>query len=76
MCDILKNKKKWLEVNNLDANKQKDRSPKFLQLEEAFVIWITQALATNRVITSEIILSKANDYTKLLNIENFHELED
>ena len=30
VCNILKNKEKWLEVNNSDANKQKDRSPKFL----------------------------------------------
>ena len=29
-------------------------------------------MATNKVITGEIILSKANDYAKLLNIENFH----
>src|ERR1043165_1536398 len=75
LCDILKNKEKWLEVNNSNANKQKDRSPKFPQLEEALAIWITQALAANRVITGEIILSKANDYAKLLNIENFHGLE-
>ena len=75
MYDILKNKEKWLEVNNSDANKQKDRSPKFPQLEEALAIWITQALAANRVITGEIILSKTNDYAKSLNIENFHESE-
>ena len=67
MCDILKNKEKWLEVNNSDTNKQKDKSPKFPQLEEALTIWITQTLAANRVITGEIILSKANDYAKLLN---------
>ena len=66
VCDILKNKEKWLKVNNSDANKQKDRSPKFSQLEKALAIWITQALAANRVITGEIILSKANDYAKLL----------
>src|ERR1043165_7429536 len=76
MYNILKNKEKWLEVNNSNANKHKDRSPKIPQLEEAFAIWITQALAANRVITSEIILSKANDYAKLLNIKNFHGSED
>src|SRR6185312_7332244 len=58
--------------NDTDANKQKDRSPKFPQLEEALAIWITHALAANRIITGEIILSKADDFAKLLNIENFH----
>ena len=72
VCDILKKKEKWLEVNDTDANKQKDRSPKFPQLEEALAIWITHALAANRIITGEIILSKADDFAKLLNIENFH----
>ena len=75
VCDILKNKKKWLEVNNLDVNKQKDRTPKFPQLEEALAIWITQVLAANKIITGEIILSKVNDYAKLLNIKNFHRSE-
>jgi hypothetical protein len=32
-------------------------------------------LAANKVITGEIILSKVNDYAKLLNIENFYESE-
>ena len=32
-------------------------------------------MAANRVITGKIILSKANNYAKLLNIENFHESE-
>ena len=64
-----------MEVNDSDANKQKDRSPKFPQLEKALAIWITQASVANRIITSEIILSKANDYAKLLNIKNFHGLE-
>jgi hypothetical protein len=44
------------------ASKQKDRSPKFSQLEEALAIWITHALAANRTITGEIILLKAEDF--------------
>jgi hypothetical protein len=61
-----------LKVNDSDASKQKDRSPKFSQLEEALAIWITYALAANRIITNKIILSKAENFAKLLNIKNFY----
>ncbi|RIA97037.1 hypothetical protein C1645_814545 [Glomus cerebriforme] len=68
-------KEKWLKVNDTGANRQKNRLSKFSQLEEDLAIWITHALAANRTITSEIILLKADDFAKLLNIENFYELD-
>ncbi len=72
VCDILKQKDKWLEINNSESNKRRDRSPKFPQLEEALIIWITHALAHNRIITGEIILTKANQFATLLDIKDFH----
>lgn len=73
VSDILKNKEKWLnvELNNSNATKQKDKPPKFPELEEALIIWISKALAANKTITGEIILAKANDFAKLMKIENF-----
>jgi predicted DNA-binding protein YlxM (UPF0122 family) len=73
VCDILKNKEKWLniELNSSDATKQKEKFPKFPELEEALAIWISKALAANKTITGEIIIAKAANFAKLMNIENF-----
>lgn len=73
VSDILKNKEKWLniELNSSGATKQKEKSAKFPELEEALAIWISKALAANKTITGEIIIAKAADFAKLMNIENF-----
>ena len=73
VCDILKNKEKWLNVELNDSNtiKQKEKSLKFPELEEALAIWISNALFVNKIITGEIIITKATDFAKLMNIEGF-----
>ena len=73
VCDILKNKEKWLnvELNGSNTTKQKEKSPKFPELEEALAIWISNALSANKTITGEIIITKATDFAKLMNIEGF-----
>src|SRR5215469_4609717 len=73
VCDILKNKEKWLniELNSLNVAKQREKSPKFPELEEALAIWISNASSANKTIMGEIILAKAADFAKLMNIEDF-----
>ena len=73
VCDILKNKEKWLnvELNSSNMAKQKEKSPKFPELEEALAIWISNALSANKTIMGEIIITKATDFAKLMNIEDF-----
>ncbi|CAG8724148.1 12922_t:CDS:1, partial [Funneliformis mosseae] len=52
-----------------NTTKQKEKSPKFFELEEALTIWISNALLTNKTIMGEIITAKAADFAKLMNIE-------
>ena len=46
VCDILKDKEKWLniEINDSNIAKQRAKLPKFPELEEALAIWISNAL--------------------------------
>jgi len=73
VCDILKDKEKWLnlEFDGSNATRQREKSPKFPELEEALIIWVSKALAANKTITGEIILTKAVHFAKLMNIEDF-----
>src|SRR3954447_6161790 len=73
VCDILKNKEKWLniELSGFNIAKQREKLPKFPELEEALAIWISNALSANRTITGEIITAKAFDFARLMNIEGF-----
>ena len=60
-----------IELNGSNTAKQKEKSPKFPELEEALAIWISNALSANKTITGEIIITKATDFAKLMNIEDF-----
>src|SRR5881275_1514912 len=73
VCDILKDKEKWLNIKLTGSNttKQKQKSAKFPELKEALAIWISKALAANKTITGEIIIAKAINFANLLNIEGF-----
>ena len=73
VCDILKNKEKWLNIELTSSNsvKQKQKSAKFPELEEALAIWVSKALAVNKTITGEIIIAKAINFANLMNIEGF-----
>ncbi len=71
VCKILKDKDKWLSIESNDANKQKDKTAKYPDLESALMIWFNQALSGKRVITGDIILLKAKRFAELLNIDDF-----
>ncbi|CAJ0858289.1 2860_t:CDS:1, partial [Entrophospora sp. SA101] len=71
VCNILKDKNKWLSTNPDDANKQKYKAPKYPELESSLMIWFNQALSNKRVITGDVILAKAKRFAELLDINDF-----
>jgi Tc5 transposase DNA-binding domain/CENP-B N-terminal DNA-binding domain len=71
VCNIVKNKEKWLAVDPSNANKQKDKSPKYPEIENALILWINQALLANKVITGDVIIEKSKRFAELLGIDNF-----
>ena len=73
VCDILKDKEKWLNIELTGSNtaKQRQLSAKFPELEEALAIWMSKALVANKTITGEIIIAKAINFANLLNIKGF-----
>ena len=56
VCDILKDKEKWLNIELTGSNttKQKQKSAKFPELEEALAIWISKALAANKLLQKKL----------------------
>ena len=71
VCKILKDKDKWLSINPNDTNRQKDKAAKYPDLESALMIWFNQAIPDKRVITGDIILTKAKRFVKLLDNNDF-----
>ena len=73
VCGILKNKEKWLAVNeNLeDANKKRERECEWPKLEAALSLWVNQANNANHTVSGEILIQKAKGFAKKLNILNF-----
>ena len=61
VSNILRNKDKWLLVNPdlEEANKQRKKNVHFSQVEEAFSLWITNALSANLIISGDILREKA-----------------
>ncbi|GBC15082.2 CENP-B homolog protein 2-like [Rhizophagus irregularis DAOM 181602=DAOM 197198] len=73
VSDILKKKEKWLLVNpdSEDANKQKERPVYFPQVEEALSLWVTNALAAELTINTDILREKAKYFAQQFEINKF-----
>src|SRR6266496_2091395 len=73
VSDILKKKDKWLLVDpdSEEANKQKERPVYFPQVEEALALWITNALAAELIINTDILREKAKYFAQQFEINNF-----
>src|SRR5581483_6424473 len=71
--DILKEKERWLAVQNdsPDANVKKNRPPKWPRLEEAMTIWIERIFLGNQDIDGAALLNKADKFASSLGITNF-----
>src|SRR6185369_13042463 len=73
VCDILKKKEKWLKVDmsSNDAMKQKDKTAKYPELENALILWMSHAVSVNKSIKGDVILDKAKSFAQLLGINDF-----
>nr|CAG8472534.1 14224_t:CDS:2 [Entrophospora candida] len=73
VCDILKKKEKWLKVDmsSNDAMKQKDKTAKYPELENALILWMSHAASVNKSIKGDVILDKAKSFAQLLGINDF-----
>ena len=69
VCNILKEKEKWLSINisNKEVKNQKwNRGAKFPEIESALYLWMQQALASNLTITRDVLKAKALNFTARL----------
>ncbi|PKC58307.1 hypothetical protein RhiirA1_471162 [Rhizophagus irregularis] len=66
VSDIFLKKDKWLLINpdSEDANKQKERPIYFPQVEEALLLWITNVLAAELTINTDILHEKAKYFAQ------------
>ncbi|CAB4487081.1 unnamed protein product [Rhizophagus irregularis] len=73
VSDILKKKEKWLNVNpdSEESNKQREKPVRFPQVEEALSLWITNALAADLVINTDILREKAKFFAQQFEVNNF-----
>ncbi len=74
VCKILKKKDKWLsiDISNKEFKDQKqDRDAKYPEIESALYLWMQQALASNLIITGDVLKSKALNFATRLQITSF-----
>jgi Tc5 transposase-like DNA-binding protein/CENP-B-like protein len=73
VSDILRQKNKWLNINpdSEAANKQRERLVHFPQIEKALSLWITNALAAELIINTDILREKAKFFAQQFEINNF-----
>lgn len=71
--DILKEKEKWLAIDDdsHDANKKKRRSLLYDDVDQALAIWMEQALSANLDLSGDILKEKAMTFAELLNKTDF-----
>ena len=66
---ILKEKERWLSIENASTSTYKHREVKYPLLEQALSIWVKQALSKGMILSDIILREKAKDFAKDLNIE-------
>ena len=47
-----------IDPNSKESNKQREKSVRFPQIEEALSLWITNSLAANLIINTDILREK------------------
>ena len=66
---ILKEKERWLSIENASTSTYKHREVKYPLLEQALSIWVKQAISKGMILSDIILREKAKDFAKDLNIE-------
>jgi len=71
--DILKEKEKWLAIDNesYDANKKRRRNLLYDDIDQALAIWMEQALDACLDLSGDILKEKAMTFAELLNKNDF-----
>ncbi|CAG8786199.1 3975_t:CDS:1, partial [Racocetra fulgida] len=66
--DILKNSDHWLELdlNSYEAQLQKNRSPKFVEIEKALTLWVDRALEAKLTISGYTLSTQAQNFANIL----------
>jgi hypothetical protein len=73
VSEILKDKKKWLEIDDdsHEANKKKQRNLMYNDIDQALAIWVEQSLNANIDLSGEILKEKGMVFAELLNTNDF-----
>src|SRR3954462_2617786 len=71
--DILKEKEKWLAIDDdsYDANKKKRRNLLYDDIDQALAIWMEQELNASLDLSGNILKEKAMTFAKVLNKIDF-----
>jgi hypothetical protein len=73
VSDILKEKDRWLAIDNdsHQANLKRKKKIQFPIIEEVLTVWLDKALQAGLVLTKSILATKAVDFAILCNKEKF-----
>jgi hypothetical protein len=73
VSEILKDKKKWLEIDDdsHEANKKKRRNVMYNDIDQALAIWVEQSLNANIDLSGEILKEKGKVFAELLDKNDF-----
>lgn len=74
LSTILRNKEKILKAwtyNEVCASRKRLREPRFSELEECTLRWFKEARDNNIPISGPVLLNKAEEFSKMLKIDNF-----
>ena len=70
---ILKKSDHWLNIdpNSIETQSRRIKGPKFPLLEKALMVWVNNALQANLIITGFILTYQAQEFARLLHINDF-----
>ncbi|KAK9841678.1 hypothetical protein WJX74_009921 [Apatococcus lobatus] len=68
---ILKEKSKWLKVEDSSGNRKHHKEAKWKDLETALFAWFGQSSAQNGVLSDAILSAKAKELAECMNLEDF-----
>lgn len=73
ICDILREKDRWLAVDNTSyqAGLKREKKIPFPIIEESLALWMEKALQTGLIITDNILATKALEFAFLCKEEKF-----
>ena len=73
ISDIIKEKDKWnmVDINSFEANRKRDRKPKWPQLEEAMQIWTDAALTSGQDLSQAVLIAKGKKFAENFGYEDF-----